>query len=452
MKKVLVLGAGMVSQPLVKYLLNQPDVYVKMASRTLSKAERIINSHPKGNAESLDISDDKSLRKLVSDADIVVSLLPYKYHVKVAEQCIKHKKYMVTTSYVSDIMKSLDKRAREKDILILNEIGLDPGIDHMSAMKIIHNIHDKGGKITSFSSYCGALPAPEAGNNPFGYKFSWSPEGVLLASKNAAKYLKNGEEINISGETLFKHYTVKTIERVGHFETYPNRNSIPYIDLYGIPETKTIYRGTLRNIGWCETMKKIADLGYLDETERKDLKGLTFNEFLRQLIGTSKQNDLKEELAKYLGIDTYSAIIKKLEWLGLLDNEPLPEDKKSPLQILNYKMLQNLKFESGERDMVVLHHEFIAEYPNRNEKEHITATLVEYGIPNEDFAVARTVALPAAIAVKMLLEEKIAVRGVHIPVIPEIYKPILEELESIGIIFKENTETSAEIKKKLQPK
>lgn len=446
MKKVLVLGAGMVSQPLVKYLLNQPDVYVNMASRTLSKAERIINSHPNGNAVSLDISDGRSLMKLVSDADIVVSLLPYAHHVKVAEQCIEYKKHMVTTSYVSDTMKSLDKRARENDILILNEIGLDPGIDHMSAMKIIQTIHNKGGKVNSFSSYCGALPAPEAGNNPFGYKFSWSPEGVLLASKNAAKYLNEGEEINIAGENLFEHYTIKSIEGVGHFETYPNRNSKPYIGLYDIPEVKTIYRGTLRNIGWCETMKKIVDLGYLDETKRKDLTGLTFNEYLRQLIGISKKDDLKENLANFLGIDTYSTVIKRLEWLGLLDNEPLPKDKKSPLQILNYKMLQNLKFESGERDMVVLHHEFIAEYPKRNEKEHITSTLVEYGVPNEDFAVSRTVALPAAIAAKMLLEEKIAVRGVNIPVIPEIYKPILEELERIGIIFKEKTESVADIK------
>lgn len=439
MKKVLVLGAGMVSRPLVRYLLNQPDVYVKMASRTVSKAEKIINAHPKGDAVSLNVNDDMSLEKLVSDADIVVSLLPYMYHVKVAERCINYGKHMVTTSYVSDAMRALDKKAREGEVIILNEIGLDPGIDHMSAMKIIHTIHDRGGKVKSFSSYCGALPAPEASNNPFGYKFSWSPKGVLLASKNAAKYLKNGKEVHILGGELFEHYTIKTIEGVGHFENYPNRNSIPYIDMYGIPETETIYRGTLRNIGWCETMKKIADLGYLDETERDDLEGLTFKEFLRKLIKSTKGNDLKKDFAKYLGIDTYSAVMKRLEWLGLFSNKPLPKDKKSPLDILNNKMLEKLKFESEERDMIVLHHEFIVEYP-QHDREHITSTLVEYGVPHEDFAVARTVGLPAAIAVKMILEEKIVVRGVHIPVIPEIYNPVLHELEQMGITFKEKTE------------
>ncbi|MEA2054761.1 MAG: saccharopine dehydrogenase C-terminal domain-containing protein [Candidatus Thermoplasmatota archaeon] len=439
MKKVLVLGAGMVSRPLVRYLLNQPDVYVKMASRTVSKAEKIINAHPKGEAVSLDVNDDMSLEKLVSDADIVVSLLPYMYHVKVAEHCIRYGKHMVTTSYVSDAMQALDKKAREEGIIILNEIGLDPGIDHMSAMKIIHAIHDKGGKVKSFSSYCGALPAPEASNNPFGYKFSWSSKGVLLASKNAAKYLENGKEVRVLGGKLFEHYAIKTIEGAGHFENYPNRNSIPYIDVYDIPETETIYRGTLRNIGWCETMKKIADLGYLDETERDDIKELTFKEFLRKLIKSTEGNDLKKDLAKYLGIDTYSAVMKRLEWLGLLSDKPLPKDKKSPIDILNNKMLEKLKFESGERDMIVLRHEFIAEYP-QHDREYITSTLIEYGVPHEDFAVARTVGLPAAIAVKMILKEKIVIRGVHIPVIPEIYNPVLDELEQMGITFKEKTE------------
>jgi saccharopine dehydrogenase-like NADP-dependent oxidoreductase len=199
MKTILVLGAGMVSRPMIRYLLDQPDYHVIMASRTVSKAEQMIDGHPRGEAISLDVNDNKKVEDLVSKADVVVSLLPYTYHVKVAEMCIQHKKQMITTSYVSDAMRALDKKAKTAGILILNECGLDPGIDHMSAMRIIHDIEKKKGKVISFKSTTGALPSHEANNNPFGYKFSWSPRGVLLASRNAAKWLENGKEVSIPG-------------------------------------------------------------------------------------------------------------------------------------------------------------------------------------------------------------------------------------------------------------
>ena len=442
MKEILVLGAGMVSKPLVRYILEQTDYFVKIATRTISKAEKIIDSHPHGEAHELDVHDNIKLEKLIAKSDIVVSLLPYTYHVRVAHHCLKHKKHMITTSYVNKEMQELDKKAKNMKILILNECGLDPGIDHMSAMRIIHKIKDNNGKIKGFSSYCGALPSLEANNNPMGYKFSWSPRGVLLASKNSARYLKNGKEIKIPGEKLFEHYTIKKIDGIGHFENYPNRDSIPYIQKYGIPETQTMYRGTLRHIGWCETMKKIADLGYLDETKIDDLEKLvSYRDLTRKLIKNSKNNDLKKDLARYLNIETYSAVMKKIEWLGLLSNKKLPENQHSPLDILNTLAIEKLRFENGERDMVILHHEFTAEYPSK--KEHITSTMIEYGIPYGDTAVARTVGLPAAIATKMILEEKIETPGVHIPITPEIYNPILDELEHIGIVFNEKTEAES---------
>jgi len=438
MKKILVLGAGMVSRPLVRYLLDQPDYFVKMASRTVSKAEKIINSHERGEAETLNVSDEKQLEKLISESDVTVSFLPYTYHVKVAKLCIKHKKHLVTTSYVSDEMKKLDSQAKNARILLLNECGLDPGIDHMSAMRIIHDIETNGGKVISFRSTTGALPSHEANNNPFGYKFSWSPRGVLLASRNAAKWLENGKEVSIRGEKLFENYTIQDVPEAGSFENYPNRNSVPYKQIYGLKHATTVYRGTFRMTGWCETMRRIVALGWLGDKPVSGFSGKTYGDLTRKLIGAGSKDDLSQAVARFLGLKSYSAVIKRLEWLGLFSDEPLPDDRNNPLDYLNVLTLKKMSLKPEERDMVVMRHEFVAEYPSK--KEYITSTLVDYGIPNGDSSVSRTVALPAAIAVKMILEEKIDNTGVHIPVIPEIYNPILDELEEMDIIFHEKTE------------
>jgi len=438
MKTILVLGAGMVSRPMIRYLLDHPDYQVIMASRTVSKAEQMIDGHPRGKAFPLDVTDDKKVEALVSKADVVVSLLPYTYHVKVAEMCINHRKQMITTSYVSDAMRALDKKAKTAGILILNECGLDPGIDHMSAMRIIHTIEKNKGKVMSFRSTTGALPAHEANNNPFGYKFSWSPRGVLLASRNAAKWLENGKEVSIPGEQLFENYSIQDIKGVGAFENYPNRNSIPYKDIYGLNHAHTVYRGTFRMTGWCETMRAIAALGWLNEEPPKGFTGNTYGDLTRYLIGAKPKDHLPLKTALYLGLKPYAAVIKRLDWLGLFGDAPLPKEKNNPLDYLNVLTLQKMSMNPDERDMVVMHHEFIAEYPSK--KEYITSTLVDYGIPKSDTSVARTVALPAAIAVKMILNKQITMTGVHIPVIPEIYNPILDELEEIGITFKEKTE------------
>ncbi len=437
-KKVLILGAGMVSRPMVRYLFDKTDYQVTMASRTVSKAEKIIDGHPNGTAIALDVSDENLLEKLVSESDLTVSLLPYAFHVKVAKLCIKHKKQMVTTSYVSDEMKALDDEAKNAGILVLNESGLDPGIDHMSAMRVIHNVAEKGGKIVSFKSSTGALPSHEANNNPFGYKFSWAPRGVLLASKNPSRWLEDGKEKNYPGEQLFENYYIQDVQGVGSFENYPNRNSVPYKDIYGLKDAKTVYRGTFRMPGWCETMRKIVALGWLSDEPVNDFTGKTYGDLTRHLIGVNSNENLPKATAAFLGLETYSTVIKRLEWLGLFGDEPLPENKDNPLDYLNVITLKKMLLGEGERDMIVMHHEFIAEYPSK--KEYITSTLVNYGIPNGDSSIARTVALPAAIAVKMILEGKIDITGVHIPVIPEIYNPILDELEGMGIKFKEKTE------------
>ena len=278
MKNILVLGAGMVSKPLVRYILNQPDFFVTMASRTVSKAKKIINGHPKGKAISFNIKDENILEKLVSESDLTVSLLPYLYHVKVAKLCIKHNKHLVTTSYVDDKMRDLDNKAKESEIILLNETGLDPGIDHMSAMRVINNVKKNQGKIISFRSTTGALPSHEANTNPFGYKFSWSPKGVLLASLNPSKWLQDGTILSYPGEELFENYSIQDVPNVGSFENYPNRNSVPYKDIYGLKYAKTVYRVTFRMTGWCETMRNIVKLGWLNNKPIRDFNGKTYGD------------------------------------------------------------------------------------------------------------------------------------------------------------------------------
>jgi saccharopine dehydrogenase-like NADP-dependent oxidoreductase len=347
---------------------------------------------------------------------------------------------MVTTSYVKEVMAKLDGAAKEAGVILLNEIGVDPGTDHMAAMKIIHQVQGDGGEITSFTSWCGGLPAPEANTNPYGYKFSWSPKGVLLASRNSARFLKDGEEVVIPGEELFDHRWPVPVEIEGQvieFEGYPNRDSLPYMETYGITTAKSMFRGTLRNVGWCETMRKVVDLGLIDTEVRDDIAGLTFAQFTAKLIGST--GDLKEELAAYLDIEEDSQIMERLEWLGLLGDDPLPLEKGAPIDILTARMLEKMQFEEGERDMIILQHELVAEYPDR--KQNITATLVDFGIPHGDTSMARTVGLPAAIGVRMILQGEIDLTGVHTPVIPEIYEPVLEELERLGISFDERWET-----------
>jgi len=442
MKHVLVFGAGMVSRPLVRYLLELPDVMVTMASRTVKKAEAIIENHPDGTALSFDINNDEHLEQLVKQADVVVSLLPYTYHVKVASLCITNKKHLVTTSYVSKEMQALDASAKKAGVLLLNECGLDPGIDHMSAMRIIHQVEQNNGKVVSFRSTTGALPSHEANTNPFGYKFSWSPRGVLLASRNAAQWLQDGEIINVPGTNLFENYDLQDVPNVGTFENYPNRDSVQYKEIYGLADAQTVYRGTFRMTGWCETLRAIAQIGWLNDTVLSDTSISTYADVTHYLIRARDTNNLLEETAKFLDLKPYTAVMKRLQWLGLFDNLALPKDRNTPLDYLNVLTLERMSLKADERDMIVMHHEFIAEYPD-DSKKYITSTLVNYGIINGDSAVARTVALPAAIAVKMILDNTIDIHGVHIPVIPEIYNPILDELETMDVVFVERTENKS---------
>jgi saccharopine dehydrogenase-like NADP-dependent oxidoreductase len=436
MKKVLVLGAGLVTRPHVEYLLNVPDFYVTVASRTVSKAEALIGDHANGSAMQLDVSDEAKLRELIAQSDLAVSMLPYVYHPLVARFCIELEKQMVTTSYVSDAIQELDGPAQKAGVLILNEIGVDPGIDHMSAMQVIHGVQNNGGEVVSFKSYCGGLPAPDANTNPLGYKFSWSPRGMLLAGKNAARWREDGREINVPGEELFDHYWPLTVEGLGELECYPNRNSLPYLDIYGIPDAESMFRGTLRYIGWCETVRKLVDAGWLSD-ETTDLAGLDLGKLTAKLLGVPG-DDIRQEAMSHLDITRDSYAFKNFEWLGFFSDEPLLVAEGSPLDVLVATMLDKMQYAKGERDMLVMQHEFIAQYPDRRKK--ITSTMIDYGIPYGDTSMSRTVGLTAAIAVRMILQGQVELTGVHRPVMPELYEPILAELKELGIVFTEKTE------------
>lgn len=433
-KQVVIFGAGLVTRPMVQYLLDH-GFRVLIASRTVSKAETLIKGHPLGRAEAFVIEDDDRLDKLIQESDLAVSLLPAVHHVKVARACLKHRKPMVTTSYVSPAMAELDKEARAAGLTILNELGLDPGIDHMSAMKLIHDIRNRGGKITEFSSCCGGLPAPEANDNPWGYKFSWSPRGVVLAGRNSARYLKDSKTIEVDGPDLFgSDCGEMNVDGVGVLEIYPNRDSIPYIEKYKLAGIESMFRGTLRYPGHCRTWLGLSRLGFLNDSVEYDLNGMTYSHFLdKVLLVDATGHTLAEKITGLTGFQPGDDSWQRLEWLGLLSDQPIPWPKKSALDVLADTMQQKMGYKPDERDMIVLRHTFKAVYGDR--EEILVSTLVDFGEPGGDSSMARTVSLPAAIGVRLILEGKITSPGVLIPVEPEIYEPILTELEEMDIRF-----------------
>ncbi len=431
MNKILVLGAGLVSKPGVHYLLNQKHLTITVASRTVSKAEELIKGFQNGLAKQVNVENKNELSKLIEENDIVISLLPWIHHLKVAELCIEHGRHMVTTSYVSPAMKELDGKVRAKNLQFLNEIGVDPGIDHMSAMKIIHEVETEGGKVLHFYSYCGGLPAPKDNDNPFGYKFSWSPRGVVLASRNSAKFYENGKTVEIESKNLFANPEVEEIEELGKFEVYPNRDSTPYKEIYGLKDALTVKRGTYRNIGWCETLRAIVNLGLIDETPRDFVKGNSYKNALAQFLKVDKNSDLKKVIADKLGNLCNEQILTRLEWLGLFGDDVIP-NADNLLDMISDRMQEKLYFKEGEVDLLLLRHKFIVENKDGSQ-DLITSTLIDFGIPNGDSSMSRTVSLPMAIAVKLMAEEKIRAVGVRIPNTPDIYIPVLAELENQNI-------------------
>jgi saccharopine dehydrogenase-like NADP-dependent oxidoreductase len=433
MKKVLILGAGLVAKPMVEYLMAQ-GYSVVIASPMKSRADEMIEGNPLGASVDWSMDDPETLDLMIAGSDITVSLLPYKYHTDIARFCLTHKRPLVTTSYVQKEMQGMNEAARNAGIIFLNETGLDPGIDHMSAMKIIDLIHENGGTVEEFYSLCGALPAPEAADNPMRYKFSWSPKGVMHASLNSALFLSKGEKKLISSEDLFKTTFTYNFPGAGEFDVYPNRDSISYIDIYGIPEVKTMYRGTFRYKGWCETVDIMKRLGMFDDT-LKDYSGMTYAGFLAERSSLETAG-LKTSLAGRLIISENSAAIKSLAFLGFFSDERLSYYESTPFEITTDRMIDKMMLGENERDMVIMQHTVLASWAN-GKKEVIRSSMIDFGTPSVNTAIGRTVALPAAISVKLIIEGRLTATGVQRPVIPEIYNPVLSELKTLGIEMKD---------------
>jgi saccharopine dehydrogenase (NADP+, L-glutamate forming)/spermidine synthase len=440
MNSVLVLGAGLVAKPLVDYFLEREAWRVDVADLAADRARAMVAGHPRGRFFGLDIEDDAALGTLVAGSDLVVSFVPYGHHPRVARHCLARGKHLVTASYVSSEMKDLDGPAKARGLIFLNEVGLDPGIDHMEAMRIIDGVRGGGGTVSSFVSYCGGLPAPEANTNPFGYKFSWSPLGVLLASGNSARYLLDGREVVLPAEELFERPAAVTVEGLGEFEGYPNRDSMSYLEAYGLEGARTVLRGTLRYPGWCHTLKRMRDMGLLDRRLlAPSLK--TTAEFAAAAAGVPAAPHVAEHLRSRFTHPLDAGVLDRLEWLGLYADRPLPSGARNGLEVMAGLMSERMSYGPGERDMVVLQHRFTSADPDGRENRTVS-TLVSYGVPGGDSAMARTVALPAAICARLIMDGVIRERGVIIPVLPEIYRPVLQELAGYGIRFEETTSAS----------
>jgi saccharopine dehydrogenase-like NADP-dependent oxidoreductase len=437
MYKVLILGAGMVAKPMVEYLMKN-NIRIVIASPMKGRADELISGNELGASVDWSMDDLETLGLMIRESDLTVSLLPYKYHSDVAHACLARGKSLVTTSYVQEEMMQLDGEAKKAGLLFLNEVGLDPGLDHMSAMRIIDRIHGRGGKIEEFYSMCGALPAPESADNPMKYKFTWSPKGVILAGLNSARFLMKGKEVFIKTEDLFRNTFSIDFPGIGNMDVYPNRDSLSYIGIYGIPEVKTMYRGTFRYKGWCETLDAMKKLKMLSD-EIRDYTDFRYSDFLAERAGISTTN-LKEEIAKLLQVKEDSAAIQSFEFLGFFSDEQLKYYESTPFEITSDRMIEKMMIGENEKDMVILQHIFLVSWPDGN-KEVIKSSMIDYGTPSTNTAIAKTVALPASIAVKLILEGKIKATGVQRPVIPEIYNPILDELKEMGIEMTEESTT-----------
>jgi len=439
MSRVLVFGAGRVARPCVQYLLRDPQMRVTVVDMDEANLSRVLEGHPRG--EGIVGDAGKEARELIAtvNPDLVINLLPAAFMVPVAKLCVEMKKHMVNPSYIKEDMKSLDGPAKEAGLTLLCELGLDPGIDHMSAARIVKFIRDRGGQVESFRSVCGALPSAEANTNPWGYKLSWAPSGLIGASKRDARVKLEGTVHEWPGGKTYEHVHLEETPGLGWFEVYANADSLPYLERYGIPEAHTIYRGTIRYVGWCETVIAMNALHLVDE-EEQDFAGMTFRGFMARSVGEADPAKAEEAVCKKLGIRPGSAVFERFAWLGLFDDRPLPMEKGTARDVISHLFGEKLVYTENERDLVILKDEMVAFYPDSGNRLRHTSTLVDFGIPGGDSSIARTTGLPPAMGARLILEGKVRAYGVMSPVIPEIYGPILEALEEEGIRLSEKAE------------
>ncbi|KAJ9294362.1 hypothetical protein DTO271G3_6937 [Paecilomyces variotii] len=443
-QRVLLLGSGFVARPTLD-VLSDAGVEVTVACRGIDSAKKLSEGVKLAKAISLDVTDPAALDAAVAQHDLVISLIPYIFHADVIKSAIRNKKNVVTTSYVSPAMMELDQQAKDAGITVMNEIGLDPGIDHLYAISTIESVHKAGGKIKSFLSYCGGLPAPEDSGNPLGYKFSWSSRGVLLALRNSAKFYQGGKIVDVAGPDLMATAKPYHIYPGFAFVAYPNRDSTPYKERYQIPEAETIIRGTLRYQGFPEFVKVLVDIGFLSDEEQSFLKEpIAWKEATQKILGatSSTEKDLLWAISSKTAFkdnDEKDRIVAGLKWLGIFSDAKITP-KGNPLDTLCATLEEKMQFEEGERDLVMLQHKFEIENKDGS-RETRTSTLCEYGAPTGSggySAMAKLVGVPCGVAAKQVLDGTISEKGILAPMNSRINEPLMKELkEKYGIACQE---------------
>ena len=441
MRKILVIGAGRSASSLIRYLLDKStseNLFVTVADVSLASAKERIENHTNGKAMILDVFDENTRKSAVQDADIVVSMLPARFHIEVAKDCIAYGKHMVTASYISKEMKALDAAAKAKDLVFMNEIGLDPGIDHMSAMQVIDRISENDAKILLFESFTGGLVAPESDNNLWNYKFTWNPRNVVLAGQGgAAMFIQEGTYKYIPYHKLFRRTEFLKVDGGGKFEAYANRDSLKYRNLYGLDDIPTMYRGTIRKIGFSRAWNVFVQLGMTDDTYTiEDSENMSYRDFTNMFLAYSPNDSVELKLRSYLKIDQDDIMWEKLLELDIFNsNKKIALKNATPAQMLQKILMDSWTLKEDDKDMIVMQHKFGYQY--KGENKQIESSLVVIGDDQTYTAMAKTVGLPVAIATLKILNGEIKTPGVQLPITKEVYEPILKELEEYGIKFVE---------------
>jgi saccharopine dehydrogenase-like NADP-dependent oxidoreductase len=441
MRNILIIGAGRSASSLIKYLLEKSDVenlHLTIADLSVELAQRKTGAHKNATAITLDIFNAVARNAEVQKADIVISMLPAHLHIEVAKDCITYKKHMVTASYVSEAMQSLDADAKANGLVFMNEIGLDPGVDHMSAMKVIDEIRAQGGKMILFESFCGGLVAPESDDNLWNYKFTWAPRNVVLAGNGgAAKFLQEGTYKYIPYHRLFRRTEFLDVEGYGRFEAYANRDSLKYKSVYGLDDSLTLFRGTIRRVGYSKAWNMFVQLGMTDDTYIvDDSETMSFREFTNLFLPYHPTDSVEIKLRLQLGIDQDDIMWDKLLELDLFNpNKIIGLKNATPAQILERILSDKWTLAPHDKDMIVMYHKFGFEI--NGEQKQIDSKMVCIGDDQTYTAMAKTVGLPVAMATLQILNGNITTPGVQLPISKEVYEPILNELEDYGVIFNE---------------
>ncbi|MGB5237644.1 MAG: saccharopine dehydrogenase family protein [Flavobacteriaceae bacterium] len=440
-RNVLIIGAGKSTAYLLDYFIQHAvdqKLHLTVADLNVDMVPYRIRSHALCTVIALDVLSDKERRAAIKKADIVISMMPARFHIKVAEDCISFKKHLVTASYVSDEIQALDKSVKADNLVFMNEIGLDPGIDHMSAMQVINRIRAKGGKMLLFESFTGGLVAPESDDNLWNYKFTWNPRNVVLAGQGgAAKFIQEGTYKYIPYHKLFRRTEFMEIEGYGTFEAYANRDSLNYRQAYGLENVLTLYRGTMRRVGFSKAWNMFVQLGMTDDSYTiENSYGMSYRDFTNLFLPYSPTDSVELKLRHYLKIDQDDIMWLKLMELNLFDpNKTILKKNASPAQMLQSILEDSWTMANDDKDMIVMYHKF--GYELKGEKYQLDSNMVVIGENRTHTAMSKTVGLPVAMAALQILNGKITTPGVQIPIHEEVYTPILQQLFDYGIIFHE---------------